>query len=124
MQQLIKDGIFHEDATKIKETPHISYTDSYLHIEENSIASMHASMKAYLGVERTRISMYLQRQEGEVWTMITHWSQDFLGIYGSIRKDYEVDDTYKHRILVYYYAYKADDSNYLSMIIDDHGNDN
>ena len=123
MLQMLKESLETQNFDIIKNTQDISYTDCSLNLE-GPVAKMHASMNASIYVDRVRISLYLKRKQGDDWVLEGHWSQDFIGKYGSMRKNHIIDETQEYRLMTYYYAYKANDSNFVEMVINNNCNQN
>lgn len=85
---------------------YISTYDYNLSINSSGLASLGASMSAYPGTDKVKISMYLQRYNNG-WSTVQHWSKEAAGTYVSLVKSYYVTSGYNYRMLVYFYAYEG-----------------
>lgn len=87
-------------------SPKMTYIKDYnynLSISSNGLANATALVRSYPGVDRVRISMYLQRYDGG-WSTIKHWSENYTGTRGSMSKNHYVTSG-RYRTVVYFYAY-------------------
>lgn len=85
---------------------YISYTSCGLNINSAGRANCAASISAYSGVDKVRISGYLQYYSGG-WQTVKNWTAEASGTYVSMAKTYYVSQGYQYRWLCYYYAYKG-----------------
>ena len=92
---------------------YISTYDYNLSINSSGLASLGASVSAYPGTDKVKISMYLQRYDGG-WSTVQNWSKEAAGTYVSLVKSYYVTSGYNYRMLVYFYAYEGSEVESLS----------
>ena len=92
---------------------YISTYDYNLSINSSGLASLGASVSAYPGTDKVKISMYLQRYDGG-WSTVQNWSKEAAGTYVSLVKSYYVSSGYNYRMLVYFYAYEGSEVESLS----------
>ena len=85
---------------------YISTYDYNLVINSSGLASCGASVSAYPGTDKVKISMYLQRYNSG-WSTVQHWTKEAAGTYVSLAKNYYVTKGYNYRLLVYFYAYEG-----------------
>ena len=85
---------------------YISTYDYNLSINSSGLASLGASVSAYPGADKVKISMYLQRYDGG-WSTVQNWSKEAASTYVSLVKSYYVTSGYNYRMLVYFYAYEG-----------------
>lgn len=101
--------------------PGVRYTLIYyarigFEINGSGLALMNATLQGMSGVDRVRISAYLQKYDGG-WKTVQHYSDeeysDFL-VWGNTRY---VVSGYTYRLRVYYYAYDGSqvESTYLTL---------
>ena len=88
---------------------YVSFTDCNLDVHANGLAEMYGSVNAKPGVDRVKISMYLQRYNNG-WSTVKHWVNEYKGTYGSMNKSYYVTKGYTYRVLVYFYAFEGSES--------------
>lgn len=102
------DKVFLESNSKIGlRYALISYTNTMLNINSNGQAECLATIKAYSGSDRVKISGYLQYYDNG-WITLKHWTKESEGNYGSIAKNWYVPKGRRYRFQVYYYVYKGD----------------
>lgn len=87
----------------------ISYTNTILNNNSNGQAECLATIKAYRGSDRVKISGYLQYYDNG-WTTLKHWTNESSGDYCSMTKNWYVPKGRQYRFKVYYYVYKGNQS--------------
>lgn len=80
-----------------------------LSITSTGLSTARAKIYACSGVDKVRISMYLQRYDNG-WKMVKHWRQDFDAANGSLLKKWYVMSGYNYRVITYFYAYDGSNS--------------
>lgn len=80
-------------------------------INSSGNASMLAMLWGTAGVDRVRVSCYLQKYDGG-WSTVQHYSAESYSDYVAWSASRYVVSGYTYRLLVYYYAY--DGNNYES----------
>jgi hypothetical protein len=98
------------DANDFEITPQwtlIMHVSNGLSIDNWGKASMVSHISAYDGVERVRISPYLERYENGTWVTVKNWSQDYEGNMALWTKDWYVNKGFNYRLTTFFYAYKG-----------------
>ena len=86
----------------------INRVSNTLSIDSNGLASMTSFISAYDGVESVRISAFLQRNEGNSWSTVNSWTENYDGTLGYWSGNWYVTKG-NYRLVTFFWAYAGYD---------------
>lgn len=86
---------------------HIMNYNCNLSINSSGYSTSSADVQCYTGIDKVRITIYLQQYSNGSWTTIKSWSQDYTGTSGQMIRTQYVTSGYWYRVQAKMYAFQG-----------------